>query len=97
MTLWKDATAYKNFGVDVFSDEVMQSRLDAADYAALRRIIDENGTLTLETAGAVAKAIDFGLNAGLINSTSDDPTKGSRFRRGGVRPEGLEAERQEVL
>lgn len=39
--------------------------------------------------GAVAKAIDFGLDRGLIASTSDDPTKGSRFRRGGVRPEHL--------
>ncbi len=70
MTLWKDATAYKNFGVDVFSDEVMQSRLDAADYAALRRIIDENGTLTLETAGAVAKAMmEWALEKGATHYT----------------------------
>ena len=44
--------------------------------------------------GAVAKALDFGLDRGLIASTSDDPTKGSRFRRGSVRPEHLHPVRE---
>ena len=53
----QDMQAYGMFGEDVFSNEVMRQRLDAASFAALQHILDEGGTLTFELAGVVAKAM----------------------------------------
>jgi len=53
----KKTEAFAAFGTDVFSDAVMRERLSPEIYAALRKTIDEGGTLTFEVAGAVARAM----------------------------------------
>ena len=48
------ALPYAEFGADVFSDDVMRSRLKPEVYAALRGTIERGGGLAYETAEAVA-------------------------------------------
>ena len=45
---------YEEFGADVFSDDVMRSRLKPDVYAALRKTIEQGGGLAYGTAEAVA-------------------------------------------
>ena len=66
----QDTSAYGDFGADVFSDAVMQSRLAPEVYAALRKTIEEGGGLAYETAEAVAKAMmDWALEKGATHYT----------------------------
>ncbi len=58
------------FGCDVFSDAIMQNRLNPEIYAALRRTIDEGSELEYKVADAVANAMkDWALEKGATHYT----------------------------
>ncbi|HOR12570.1 MAG TPA: glutamine synthetase III [Clostridia bacterium] len=58
------------FGCDVFSDAIMQNRLDPLIYAALRRTIDEGSELEYKVAEAVANAMkDWAIEKGATHYT----------------------------
>ncbi len=61
---------FSSFGCDVFSDAVMQARLDPNVYAALQHTIQDGSELTIETADAVAKAMmEWALEKGATHYT----------------------------
>ena len=53
----RQTAAYGCFNEDVFSDEVMRSRLDGESYAQLRHTMDEGKELSFQLAGVVAKVM----------------------------------------
>ena len=70
MTELSDVCAYASFGKDVFSDEVMKSRLKAGTYDSLRRTIEEGSALSFETAGEVAQTMmEWALENGVTHYT----------------------------
>lgn len=60
----------KIFGSKVFSDAVMKARLDDAVYLEFRKCVDENRSLELSTADAIAKAMmDWAIEQGCTHYT----------------------------
>ena len=61
---------YSDYGTDLFSDEVMKQKLSDEAYSALRKIIDEGGSMTIELAGEVAEAmLQWALEKGATHYT----------------------------
>ena len=70
MLTLRETIPYGSFGADVFSDEVMRSRLDESSYQAFHRVVDEGSAMTFELAGTIAKAMmDWAIEKGATHYT----------------------------